>query len=184
MPSPLHSSRRRPRQLAQRADSRRGSPTRVVEQGDPVGVGADHDDVADRFVDHAVRHRFGVVKAPPRVHTDADREAGPSRWVRRSPHHRPAHPPVRRSAAGIAVAPRISWSYRWIMLAFDAMLRWESRRMSASRGSSTVRLTYLPRTGSASWQPFGAEVARRAGSRSGVREPVCHRCEPSTPDRR
>ena len=62
-------------ELAERRRPPRVAPREVVEQGDPVGVGADGDDVADRLVDDGVGHRLGVVQAVPRVDADADGEA-------------------------------------------------------------------------------------------------------------
>ena len=62
-------------EVAERRLAPRVTPREVVEQGHPAGIGADGDDVADRFVDDGDRHRFGVVEAVPRVHPDADGEA-------------------------------------------------------------------------------------------------------------
>ena len=62
-------------ELAERRRPARVAPREVVEQGDPVGVGADGDDVADRLVDDGVGHRLGVVQAVPRVDADADGDA-------------------------------------------------------------------------------------------------------------
>ena len=49
-------------ELAERRRPPRVAPREVVEQGDPVGVGADGDDVADRLVDDGVGHRLGIVQ--------------------------------------------------------------------------------------------------------------------------
>ena len=60
---------------AERRRPARVAPREVVEQGDPVGIAADGDDVADRLVDDGVGHRLGVVQAVPRVDADADGDA-------------------------------------------------------------------------------------------------------------
>ena len=49
-------------ELAERRRPARVAPREVVEQGDPIGIGADGDDVADRLVDDGVGHRLGVVQ--------------------------------------------------------------------------------------------------------------------------
>ena len=61
-------------QLAERGRAARVAPREVVEQGDPVRIGTDGDDVADRLVDGGVGHRLRIVQPVPRVDADADGE--------------------------------------------------------------------------------------------------------------
>ena len=90
--------------------ARRGvAPREVVEQGDPVGVGADGDDVADRLVDDGVGHRLGIVQAVPRVDADADGDAVGVPGV--GEHHAVAGPVAVAPTSGrTTVPPPISWS--------------------------------------------------------------------------
>jgi hypothetical protein len=97
-------------QLAERRGPARIAPGEVVEQRDPVGIGADGHHVADRLVDHGVGHRLGVVQPVPRVDADADREALRCRSGSASTTPS-AGPSCSRPTSGrTSVAPRISWS--------------------------------------------------------------------------
>ena len=119
-------------ELAEGRLAARIAPREVVEQRDPVGIGAGGDHVADRLVDGRVRHPLGVVAA--RYHgltpmpiampcvsagsASTTPSLGPSAWT----------PVIGRTT----VEPRISWSYRWMIEALEAMLRWARSARSAA----------------------------------------------------
>ncbi len=62
-------------ELAERRSPAGVAPGEVVEQGHPIGVGADGDHVADRLVDDGDRHVLRVAQPVPRIHADPDGEA-------------------------------------------------------------------------------------------------------------
>ena len=152
-------------ELAERRRAPRIAPREVVEQRDPVGIGADGDDVADRLVDDGVRHRLGVVQPVPRVDADADGEAvvragiGEHDAVARSVA-RPAHQRADDGAAADLVVVAVDRRG----LGGDVAVAEQGEQGAPSRRPHGACPACGPAP--AAWRSSAAAAGRRGGTRS------------------